>query len=79
MRILALETATRRGSWAIAEDDVIVASGEGDASRTLDVQLPGALMELLGSRGLGIDAIDLFAVATGPGSFTGLRVGIANP
>ena len=77
MRILAIETATRRGSWAIAEDGDIVASAEGPEGHSHAEQLLQALTELLGSRGLALTDVDAFAVATGPGSFTGLRIGIA--
>lgn len=77
MRILAIETATRRGSWAISEQGVVVASVEGPADHSHAERLPGVLMELLEARGLTPADIDAFAVATGPGSFTGLRIGIA--
>ncbi|HUF25266.1 MAG TPA: tRNA (adenosine(37)-N6)-threonylcarbamoyltransferase complex dimerization subunit type 1 TsaB [Vicinamibacterales bacterium] len=77
MRILALETATRRGSWALLEDGVVVAAGEGGDERSHAEQLPRAVIELLASRGLALADVDAFAVATGPGSFTGLRIGIA--
>lgn len=77
MRILALETATRRGSWALAEDGDIVAAAEGPDEHSHAERLPGVLIELLAGRGLSIADVDLFAVATGPGSFTGLRIGIA--
>lgn len=77
MRILALETATRRGSWALVEDGVVVAAGEGGDERSHAEQLPRVLIELLASRGLTLADVDAFAVATGPGSFTGLRIGIA--
>nr|MBA3948943.1 tRNA (adenosine(37)-N6)-threonylcarbamoyltransferase complex dimerization subunit type 1 TsaB [Acidobacteriota bacterium] len=77
MRILALETATRAGSWALLDDGAIVGEGEGDAGGTHDQRLPQPLMDMLAARGLGIADVDLLAVASGPGSFTGLRVGIA--
>jgi tRNA threonylcarbamoyladenosine biosynthesis protein TsaB len=77
VRILALETATRKGSWALLEDAAVVASGEGDGTTPHDVRLPQPLMAMLQDRGLSMRDVDLLAVATGPGSFTGLRVGIA--
>jgi tRNA threonylcarbamoyladenosine biosynthesis protein TsaB len=77
MIILALETATRAGGWALVEDGTVVASGQGEASVSHDVRLPQPLIAMLADRGLTLDDVDALAVATGPGSFTGLRVGIA--
>lgn len=77
VRILALETATRRGSWALAEDGEVVAAAEGADAHSHAERLPQALIDLLAGRGLSIADVDGFAVATGPGSFTGLRIGIA--
>lgn len=77
MRILALETATRRGSWALAEAGEVVAAGEGLDDRSHAERLPRVLTDLVDSRGLSLADVDAFAVATGPGSFTGLRIGIA--
>lgn len=77
VRILALETATRAGSWALLDGDAIVGEGQGDAAGTHDQRLPQPLMEMLAARGLSLADVDLLAVASGPGSFTGLRVGIA--
>jgi tRNA threonylcarbamoyladenosine biosynthesis protein TsaB len=77
VRILALETATRMGSWALVEDGEVVASAEGADERSHAEQLPRALIELLAGRGVTLADVDAFAVATGPGSFTGLRIGIA--
>jgi tRNA threonylcarbamoyladenosine biosynthesis protein TsaB len=77
MRILALDTTTRAGSAAIVEDDAIVAERCGDPGMTIAERLPRELLDLLAAHGWTTASVDLFAVAAGPGSFTGLRVGIA--
>ena len=77
VRVLALDTTTRAGSVAIVSDDRIVAERRGDPSRTHAERLPRDILSLLGDHALGPADVDLFAVASGPGSFTGLRVGIA--
>jgi tRNA threonylcarbamoyladenosine biosynthesis protein TsaB len=50
---------------------------EGDRSRTHAERLPQELMTVLRAGGVRLHDVDRFAVAAGPGSFTGLRVGIA--
>ncbi len=77
MRLLALDTTARAGSVALAQDGAIVDARVGDASRTHGERLPGDVLNLLSAHGLGPADIDVYAVAAGPGSFTGLRVGIA--
>lgn len=77
MRVLALDTTTREGSVALVEDECIVAERRGDPSRSHGERLPGEILTLLGERGIVMSSIDVFAVASGPGSFTGLRIGIA--
>jgi tRNA threonylcarbamoyladenosine biosynthesis protein TsaB len=73
MRVLALDTTGRAGSVALVEDGRILRETCGDASRSHGERLPGELAAL----GAPFAAIDVFAVAIGPGSFTGLRIGIA--
>lgn len=77
MWILALDTSTRDGSAAIARNGRLVATSPGDGRRTHGERLPGDLLAVATEAGVALSAIDLFAVSTGPGSFTGLRVGIA--
>src|SRR3984893_14570762 len=77
MRVLALDTTTRAGSVALVDEGRVVDERRGDPSRPHARLLPGEIMTLRRERGVGIREIDLFAVASGPGSFTGLRIGIA--
>jgi tRNA threonylcarbamoyladenosine biosynthesis protein TsaB len=62
---------------ALVEDDRVVVERAGDATRTHAARLPGELLAVLAPAGLTLSDVDLFAVAAGPGSFTGLRTGIA--
>jgi tRNA threonylcarbamoyladenosine biosynthesis protein TsaB len=77
MLVLALDTTTRGGSCAVARDGSVIREHGTDPERPHDAQLPAALMALLEDAGVTLRDIDVYAVATGPGSFTGLRVGIA--
>jgi len=77
MRVLALDTTGRAGSVALVVDGVVVDERAGDPARTHGERLPGELMAVLDAHDVPLSAIDLFAVAAGPGSFTGLRIGIA--
>jgi tRNA threonylcarbamoyladenosine biosynthesis protein TsaB len=75
--VLALDTTTSSGSCALARDGRVVCEQVNDAPNAHAEHLPGDLMSLLERAGVTLAEIDLFAVATGPGSFTGLRIGIA--
>ena len=77
MLCLALDTTTPGGSCAVVSDGVILREAAGDRSRAHDTRLPRDLMTLLDEARIDLQAIDVYAVATGPGSFTGLRIGIS--
>ena len=77
MRILALDTSTPPGSVALAAGGELTACRIGDGDRTHGERLPGDITALLSAHGLTPADIDLYAVCSGPGSFTGLRVGLA--
>jgi len=77
MLILALDTTSRAGSVAVVQDDIIRVELSGDIAFTHGQRLPLELKRALDEAAVTIDGIDLFAVVAGPGSFTGLRVGIA--
>ena len=76
--ILALDTSSAGGSAAVvAPGGTILAERAGDVSRTHGRRLPAELMAVLRDAGAALADVDRLAVAVGPGSFTGLRVGIA--
>jgi tRNA threonylcarbamoyladenosine biosynthesis protein TsaB len=77
MRVLALDTTTAAGSVAIVDDEGVLVEEMGDPARSHAERLPGDIMKALERAGLAVAAIDLFAIAAGPGTFTGLRIGIA--
>lgn len=77
MLILSLDTTTRGGSVAVVRDDQLLALVPGDAGRSHTERLPAEMAIALAQAGVTPTDIDLLAVATGPGAFTGLRIGLA--
>jgi tRNA threonylcarbamoyladenosine biosynthesis protein TsaB len=75
--ILSLDTTTRGGSVAIVRDEQLLALVRGDAARSHAERLPAELDTALAQAGVRRGDLDLLAVATGPGAFTGLRIGLA--
>ncbi len=76
MLILALETATRAGSLAlVGPGRRHVASGE--TAPTHGARLPQELFDFLAAHGVALGDLGRLAVVSGPGSFTGLRIGLA--
>ncbi|HEX4348330.1 MAG TPA: tRNA (adenosine(37)-N6)-threonylcarbamoyltransferase complex dimerization subunit type 1 TsaB [Vicinamibacterales bacterium] len=77
MRVLALDTTSRAGSVAIIDGDRVIAEIAGDPAHSHAERLPGDLTQALDANGWRAAEVDAFAVVAGPGSFTGLRIGIA--
>ncbi|MDP1572301.1 MAG: tRNA (adenosine(37)-N6)-threonylcarbamoyltransferase complex dimerization subunit type 1 TsaB [Vicinamibacterales bacterium] len=77
MRALALDTTTPAGSVAVIEDARLLAELEGDRTRTHTERLPAEIAQVLAQAGVARQDLDLLVVATGPGAFTGLRIGLA--
>ena len=75
--ILAIETATRSGGVAVARGEQVLASRTGDAAVSHSANLIEMIEEVLDEADVKLSEVDLFAVAVGPGSFTGLRIGLA--
>ena len=77
MKILALETSAKAVSAAVAEDGNILCSRFADEGQTHSVTMMPMLDEMLSAAALTMDDIDAVAVSHGPGSFTGLRIGVS--
>ncbi len=76
MRILALETSTRDSSIAVFDNELLLGQTEfGSAQRTAQAFAP-AIARQLEAVGWRPSDVQLIVVSQGPGSFTGLRVGI---
>lgn len=78
MKILALETATIAGSVAVIDDNKgLIGEIKADVKIAHSERLMSSVEWLLRSSGISIEEIDAFAVSIGPGSFTGLRIGLS--
>lgn len=77
MRLLALETSTSLGGVAIMEDELLLAESRVNVKATHSERLLAEVDHALASARLTLGDIDVFALSIGPGSFTGLRVGLS--
>ncbi|MBK5276841.1 MAG: tRNA (adenosine(37)-N6)-threonylcarbamoyltransferase complex dimerization subunit type 1 TsaB [Desulfuromonadales bacterium] len=77
MNILAIDTSTSLASIAIVVDGRTAAEATFSTDRTLSARLIPEIEHLLAFAGVTIADMDLFAASIGPGSFTGVRGGVA--
>ena len=76
-RILLIETSTALCSTALAEDGVITAYRESSAPKAHASLTAVFVQEMLAERGITLSDCDAVCVSKGPGSYTGLRVGVS--
>ena len=76
MLILAIDTSTRAGSAAVLRDSEVLAEVSSYEETPYSTRLFRDVADLQTKLVFQLDQVDLFAVASGPGSFTGLRVGL---
>lgn len=77
MKVLAIETATMAGSIAVIEDDTLIGEVRINVKIAHSERVMTSVEWLLTASNLSINDIDAFAVSIGPGSFTGLRIGLS--
>jgi tRNA threonylcarbamoyladenosine biosynthesis protein TsaB len=75
--VLGIDTSTMTGGVALLRDDELVGESVLNIRTTHSERLLPALEGLLGQGGLDVKQLGLLSVVTGPGSFTGLRIGVA--
>ena len=77
MKLLAIETSTMLGGVAIMDDYTLIAESRMNVKITHSERIMSMIDHALMRSGLNINDIDFFGVSIGPGSFTGLRVGLS--
>ena len=77
MLVLAFDTTSPDGSAALVRDFELLGEVRAEGTSNYSVALFDLVDRLLAAAGMGLNQIELFAAATGPGSFTGIRVGLA--
>ena len=77
MKLVALDSSGLVASVAVVEDDILAAEYTIQYKKTHSQTLLPMLNEIRNMIDLDFDSVDAFAVAAGPGSFTGLRIGSA--
>ncbi len=77
MRVIAVETSTLAGSVALVDEGEIIGEAAVDKKITHSEKLLPLIDQILKNSQVPLEEVEGFAVSLGPGSFTGLRIGIA--
>lgn len=77
MKILALETSAAACSAALCQDGTLLAQSWQNSGLTHSRTLLPMCQSMLANCGIELEEVDVIAAASGPGSFTGLRIGLA--
>ena len=77
MKVLAIDCSAKAVSVAIADDNKLIAEGFLNIKLTHSETLMPMVEQILTNSKLTLNDIDAFAVTAGPGSFTGVRIGIS--
>jgi tRNA threonylcarbamoyladenosine biosynthesis protein TsaB len=77
LRVLSIDTATLTGSVALVDDDLVLAESAVLVHGSHSAVLVQTIDAMLASARVELGSIDAFAAGLGPGSFTGVRIGIS--
>ena len=77
MKILAIESSAKAASVCITDDGRLIAEAYQNNGLTHSTTIMPMAAHMLDTCGMDLEQIDKIAVAAGPGSFTGLRIGVA--
>ena len=75
MMLMGIDSSTPQASIALLTDGHVLAQAEVDVNATVSNQILFLIDRVLTSSGVNLTDLDGFCLTTGPGSFTGLRVG----
>ena len=75
--ILNIDTATDHAGVCLSREEEILATAENSDQKQHGSFIQPAIQQLFAVTGLGFSAIDAVSVTAGPGSYTGLRVGLS--
>lgn len=77
MKILAIETSAKAASVCLCEDELLIAQSYQNSGLTHSQTILPMCEDMLKNCGVALKDVDLIACAAGPGSFTGLRIGLS--
>lgn len=77
MKILALNTVTSKLSVVLDKDGEIYSYSDAESNHAHSVKIMGAIDDVLSRAQVSLNDIDVFSAVIGPGSFTGIRIGVS--